>query len=81
MIKEDLKFCKENIINFESVTHGFIRNIPIDILNEYQRIYKTYLDSNFILTIWCGECVFDMLKRLKAYYETQPVSKKGRPKK
>jgi hypothetical protein len=32
-------------------------------------MYREYLDPQFHLTYWCGECVFDMLKRLIYYYE------------
>lgn len=71
MKQEDIKFCQEHIINFESVKLGFTRNIPFDVLGNYERMYKEYLDPQFSLTYWCGECVFDMLKRLITYYELQ----------
>lgn len=69
MTQQDIKFCQEHIINFESVKLGFTRNIPFDVLGEYERMYREYLDPQFHLTYWCGECVFDMLKRLITYYE------------
>lgn len=69
MKQEDIKFCQEHIINFDSVKLGFTRNIPFDVLGNYERMYKEYLDAQFSLTYWCGECVFDMLKRLISYYE------------
>lgn len=91
MKQEDIKFCQEHIINFESVKLGFTRNIPFDVLGNYERMYKEYLDPQFSLTYWCGECVFDMLKRLITHYELsliqetvqveQPIKKRGRPKK
>ena len=73
MKQEDIKFCKEHIINFESVKLGFTRNIPFDVLGQYERMYKEYLDPQFSLTYWCGECVFDMLKRLITFYEQSLV--------
>ena len=69
MKQEDIKFCQEHIINFESVKLGFTRNIPFDVLGNYERMYREYLDPQFSLTYWCGECVFDMLKRLITFYE------------
>jgi hypothetical protein len=69
MNQKDLDYCKQHIINFESVKLGFTRNIPFDVLGEYERIYREYLDAQFHLTYWCGECVFDMLKRLIVLYE------------
>ena len=69
MKQKDIDFCQQHIINFESVKLGFTRNIPFDVLGEYERMYREYLDSQFILTYWCGECVFDMLKRLITLFE------------
>ena len=74
MKPQDLAFCKEHIINFESVKLGFTRNIPFNVLGEYERMYKEYLDAQFSLTYWCGECVFDMLRRLITFYEQSTVS-------
>jgi len=74
MNQKDIDFCKQHIINFESVKLGFTRNIPFDVLGEYERMYREYLDGQFHLTYWCGECVFDMLKRLIVLYENaQPI--------
>lgn len=73
MKQEDIKFCQEHIINFESVKLGFTRNIPFDVLGNYERMYREYLDAQFSLTYWCGECVFDMLKRLITFYEQSLV--------
>ena len=74
MRQEDIKYCQQYIINFESVKLGFTRNIPFDVLGEYERMYRDYLDPQFSLTYWCGECVFDMLKRLITFYE-QSIAK------
>ena len=97
MKQQDIDYCKQHIINFESVKLGFTRNIPFDVLGEYERMYRDYLDRQFSLTYWCGECVFDMLKRLIVLFEQSqviaeqpiiesqevslPTKKRGRPKK
>lgn len=94
MNQKDINFCQQHIINFESVKLGFTRNIPFDVLGEYERMYREYLDAQFVLTYWCGSCVFDMLKRLITLFElaaqpkvqneqSQPEvqKKRGRPKK
>lgn len=73
MKQKDIDFCQQHIINFESVKLGFTRNIPFDVLGEYERMYREYLDAQFILTYWCGECVFDMLKRLIVLFEQSNV--------
>lgn len=73
MNQKDLDYCKQHIINFESVKLGFTRNIPFDVLGEYERMYREYLDAQFHLTYWCGECVFDMLKRLIVLFEQSNV--------
>lgn len=72
MTQSDKEFIEENIINFESVRIGFLRNIPIQILNRYETIYRQYLDPNFILTAWCSACVMDMMKRLIMYWDELP---------
>lgn len=72
MEQQDVKFIEENMINFESVKLGFIRNMPLHILVGYEQIYKKYLDPGFVLTSWCGSCVHDMMKRLVRFYEAQP---------
>jgi hypothetical protein len=74
MTQEERDFCELHIINFESVALGFTRNIDYSILDEYTRIYQRNLDERFVLNAWCGSCVFDMLKRLKANYESQPTN-------
>jgi hypothetical protein len=92
MTQSDKEFIQENIINFESVRIGFLRNIPIHILNRYEQLYRSYLDPNFILTAWCSACVMDMMKRLVMYWdyineepiveevtETIEKKKRGRP--
>jgi hypothetical protein len=73
MKQQDIDFCKQHIINFESVKLGFTRNIPFDVLGEYERMYREYLDRQFSLTYWCGECVFDMLNRLIVLFEQSNV--------
>lgn len=72
MTQQDKEFIQENIINFESVRIGFLRNIPLDVLNGYETIYRKYLDANYILTAWCSACVMDMMKRLIMFYDSLP---------
>lgn len=69
MTQEQIAFIENNIINFEAVELGFTRHIEHNIMQEYERIYKAHLDAQFALNAWCGACVHDMLKRLKAHYE------------
>lgn len=69
MTKDEIKFLVDNKINFESVKMGFTRNIPFDVLGEYERLYRKYLDAQFVLTYWCGSCVFEMLERLIHFCE------------
>lgn len=73
MTQSEKEFIQANIINFESVKLGFTRNIPHDVLAEYERLYKAYLDPYFALTYYCSSCVMDMIQRLSYYYEKLPV--------
>ena len=72
MIKEHIDFIEDNKINFETVKLGYTKNIPIETLKMYEHIYHLYLNPSYVLTYWCGDCVFDMLKRLMYYYEGLP---------
>lgn len=68
MTQEDLNFLKENEINFVGVADGYVKHIDHSLLGQYEIIYRKYLDANFVLTKWCGVCVYDMMKRLYNYY-------------
>ena len=74
MKKEHIDFLEINKINFDTVKLGYTRNIPIQDLQMYEHIYHLYLNPSYVLTYWCGDCVFDMLKRLLYYYEGLPKS-------
>lgn len=76
MNQEHIDFIEQNKINFETVKLGYTRQIPIQTLQMYEHIYHLYINPNYVLTYWCGDCVFDMLKRLMYYYESNvPTSK------
>lgn len=72
MNQEHIKFLEDNKINFETVKLGYTRQIPIETLKMYEHIYHLYINASYVLTYWCGDCVFDMLKRLMNYYEDLP---------
>jgi len=72
MKQEHIDFLEKNKINFETVKLGFTKNIAIQDLQMYEHIYHLYINPNYVLTYWCGDCVFDMLKRLLHYYENLP---------
>jgi hypothetical protein len=66
--------------NYEMVQNGYVRNIDLDILKMYEHIYRKYMNPDFILTVWCSHCIFDMIKRLYEWYDTQPKPKKKNAK-
>ena len=63
------QFLDEHYNNYETAKSGYVRNLDLSIMKMYEQIYRTYIDPNFILTIWCGNCRMDMVLRLYAYYE------------
>ena len=69
MTQEDRKFIEENIIQLQSVKLGFVKNMDLHVLVRFEQIYKTYVQPGFVLISWCGNCVFDMMKRLAYYYD------------
>ena len=81
MTEQEIAFLEANIINFEAIALGFTRNIDRDVLEEYANLYRKYLNKDFSLNSWCGNCVFDMLKRLSAHYEgIKYIEKLNQPK-
>ena len=74
MNQDHIDFIEKHKINFETVKLGYTRQIPMDVLQMYEHIYHQYLDPHYVLTYWCGGCVFDMMKRLMNYYETNVVN-------
>lgn len=74
MDKIEIEFIKKNIINFQTIDNGYVRNIDSVVMDEYERIYRKYVDSSFINSRWCGDCVFNFLKRLKFYYENTCIN-------
>ena len=69
---EHRKFLDDHVGNWHTVQNGYVRNIDLDILKMYEHIYRKYMSADFILTVWCGNCIFDMIKRLYTWYEEQP---------
>lgn len=66
------KFLEENIGNWHTAQAGFIRNLELNILQEYEQIYRAYIDPNFILTVWCGSCKMEIITKIYKYYEKLP---------
>lgn len=81
MLQADVDFLTANIIHFETVKLGYTKNIPHAVLAEYEAVYRRNLDPQFILTYWCGACVFDMLSRLMFHYENYLKSIEPKKKK
>ena len=75
MTPEELKFIDDNIIHFQTCEVGFVKNIELPILEEYERLYKKYVSADFILTAWCNSCCFEMIRRLKMYYDKYMAEK------
>jgi hypothetical protein len=55
--------------NYEMVQNGYVRNIDLDILKMYEHMYRKYMNPDFILTVWCNYCIFNMIKRLYEWYD------------
>lgn len=70
--QEHREFLDANINNYESAQNGYIRNLDLPELQMYEHIYRLYLDPNFLLSVWCGACKFEMIMRLYNWYVAQP---------
>lgn len=67
--QEHREWLNANISNYESAKNGFIRNLELDDLKMYEHIYRAYLDPNFIVSVWCGSCKFEMIMKLYKWFE------------
>ena len=75
MKAEHIEFMEVNSGDFETIKHGYLNNIGGRV-NTYAEIYRSYLDPGFSLNSWCGDCVFNMMKRLLRWYEVnKPIVK------
>jgi hypothetical protein len=70
--QEHRDWLEANIGNYESAKNGYIRNLELPELQMYEHIYRIYLDPNFLLSVWCGACKYEMIMRLYKWYEQQP---------
>jgi hypothetical protein len=68
MTNEELKFIEDNIANFETVKVGYVKNIQLPVLYEYEKLYHKYIDPTYVLTAWCSNCCFLMIERLANFY-------------
>ena len=75
MTTEELQFIEDNIQHFKTVEVGYVKNIELPILTEYEALYHKYISKEFVLTAWCSACVFDMIKKLKDFYEKELANK------
>lgn len=72
---EHLAVLKRAEPHFETAKHGWVKEVQeLDML---EHIYHRYLDSRFILTKWCSDCVFKMIVRLGNWYESLPKQTKN----
>jgi hypothetical protein len=69
----DRLFLQEHYNNYETSQSGYLRNLDLSVMKTYESIYRKYIDPNFILTIWCGNCRMDMVVRLYKHYISLPT--------
>ena len=88
-------FLEDNINNYHTISQaGFVRNIELPILNQYEALYRKYLNPTYIMCKYCKDDIFGALERLYQYYLELPQAdvqnlvqidvqpkKRGRPKK
>lgn len=66
-------FLEANIINYHTISQaGFVRNIEVPILNEYEALYRKYLNPTYIMCKYCKDDIFGALERLYEYYLSLP---------
>jgi len=94
MEQNEKDFLEANILNYHTISQaGFVRNIELPVLNQYEALYRKYLNSTYIMCKYCKDDIFGALERLYEYYlalpqaevqnlvQTDVQKKRGRPKK
>ena len=75
----DLAFMRDYKVYLDQAKMDFIHGMQPHVRNHYEMLYKKYLDKNFILTSWCGQCVIDMMKRIATLYDQSTELKHPEP--
>lgn len=73
MEQNEKDFLEANIINYHTISQaGFVRNIELPILNQYEALYRKYLNPTYIMCKYCKDDIFGALERLYQYYLSLP---------
>lgn len=73
MEQNEKDFLEANIINYHTISQaGFVRNIEVEILNQYEALYRKYLNPTYIMCKYCKDDIFGALERLYQYYLSLP---------
>lgn len=69
MTLEEVNYIRQNIKDFDTVRVGYATNLQQESLLMYEKIYQNNIEKDFVLTNWCGSCVYDCMKRILAEYD------------
>ena len=73
MDQNEKDFLEDNIINYHTISQsGFVRNIELPVLNEYEALYRKYLNPTYVMCKYCKDDIFGALERLYEYYLSLP---------
>lgn len=74
----DREFIEGYKVYFDQAKLGFIHGMQPATMSGFENIYRTYLDKNFNLTVWCSACVVDMMQRLARWWEQEQIKEEER---
>jgi hypothetical protein len=73
MEQNEKDFLEDNIINYHTISQaGFVRNIELPVLNQYEALYRKYLNPTYAMCKYCKDDIFGALERLYEYYLSLP---------
>ena len=73
MEQNDKDFLEANIYNYHTISQaGFVRNIELPVLNQYEALYRKYLNPTYLMCKYCKDDIFGALERLYQYYLELP---------
>lgn len=70
---DDVEFIRTHAVYFEQARLDFLHGLQPHVRNQFEMIYKAYIDRNFVLTTWCSACVVDMMRRLDTWWTLHSV--------
>jgi hypothetical protein len=69
LMQDDKEFLYAHKVYFEQARMKFLHGFSPWVMDRFNAIFVKYVQSGYVLTPWCSECVIDMVTKLGAWYD------------